>query len=53
MAGPDHRKIEGCVALGSPADFPNLSEAAGRPQQDLQAQLEFGLRVIAVGLLGA
>jgi AcrR family transcriptional regulator len=52
MADPDHRDVEGLVALASPDTFPHLSEAATRPHQDLQAQFEFGLRAIAAGLLG-
>jgi TetR/AcrR family tetracycline transcriptional repressor len=52
IAGPDHRNVEGLVALASPGAFPYLSEAATQPQQDLQTQFEFGLRAIAIGLLG-
>ena len=51
MAEPEQRDVEGLVALTSPEEFPNLSEAAARPEQDLQAQFEFGLRAIAAGLL--
>jgi TetR/AcrR family transcriptional regulator, tetracycline repressor protein len=50
-ADPGRRDIEGLTALTSPEEFPNLSEAASKPQQDLHAQFEFGLRAIAIGLL--
>jgi TetR/AcrR family tetracycline transcriptional repressor len=52
LADPGQRDVEGLVALASPEDFPYLSEVAAQPQQDLQAQFEFGLRAIAAGLLG-
>jgi AcrR family transcriptional regulator len=52
MADSSHGDVEGSVALASPEEFPCLSEAAAQPQQDLQAQFEFGLRAIAIGLLG-
>lgn len=51
MADPEHDDVEGQVALSSPEDFPHLSEAAVQPHPDVQAQFEFGLRAIAVGLL--
>lgn len=50
-ADPEQRDVEGLVVLNLPAELPNLSEAAARPEQDLSAQFEFGLRAIAVGLL--
>jgi TetR/AcrR family transcriptional regulator, tetracycline repressor protein len=50
-ADPEERDAEGLVALCLPAGLPNLSEAAALPEQDLQAQFEFGLRAIAIGLL--
>jgi hypothetical protein len=53
MADPRHHDGEGLVALTSPADFPNLSEAASQPQQHLRAQFEFGIRALAMGLLGS
>lgn len=53
MADPEHHLVEEDVALTSREEFPYLSEAAAQPQQDLQAQLEFGLRALAIGLLGA
>lgn len=53
MAHPEQHHVEENVALASREEFPFLSEAAAQPQQDLQAQLEFGLRAIAIGLLGA
>jgi AcrR family transcriptional regulator len=52
MADPDQRDAEELVALASPEEFPYLSEAAAQPEQDLQAQFEFGLWAIATGLLG-
>jgi TetR/AcrR family transcriptional regulator, tetracycline repressor protein len=51
-ASPEHHHAEERVALGTPEEFPCLSEAAALPQRDLQAQFEFGLRAIARGLLG-
>ena len=51
MAEPEQRGVEGLVAMTSPQGFPNLSEAAAQPEQDLQEQFEFGLRAIAIGLL--
>jgi putative N-acetylmannosamine-6-phosphate epimerase len=53
MADPEHHLVEENVALTSREEFPYLSEAAAHSRQDLQAQLEFGLRAIAIGLLGA
>jgi TetR/AcrR family transcriptional regulator, tetracycline repressor protein len=53
MADPGRRDSEALVALGSPEQFPYLSEAAARPRQEPQAAFEFGLRAIAIGLLGA
>ena len=47
-----HRDTEALVALTSPEQFPYLSEAAAQPRQDPQAAFEFGLRAIAIGLLG-
>jgi AcrR family transcriptional regulator len=52
VADPEQRDLESLVALASPEEFPYLSEAAAQPEQDLQAQFEFGLRAIAAGLLG-
>ena len=52
MADHDHGDVEGLVALASPEEFPHLSEAAAEPQPDPQAQFEFGLKAIAIGLLG-
>jgi hypothetical protein len=52
MADSNHGDVEGSVALTSPEEFPSLSEAAAQPQQDLQAQFDFGLRAVAIGLLG-
>ena len=51
-ADPEQRDTEGHAALNSPGEFPSLSEAAALPQQDPPVQFEFGLRAIAVGLLG-
>ena len=53
MADPEQRHVEELVALTSPEEFPYLSEAAAQPHQEPQAQFEFGLRAIAIGLLGA
>jgi AcrR family transcriptional regulator len=52
MANPGQRDTEVLVALASPERFPHLSEAAAQPRQDTQAAFEFGLRAIAIGLLG-
>ena len=53
MADPGSRDTEALVALAAPEQFPYLSEAAAQPRQDTQAAFEFGLRAIAMGLLGA
>lgn len=50
-ADPEHHTAEALIALASPEEFPCLSEAAVHPQQDVQAQFEFGLRALAKGLL--
>jgi len=52
MTDPGNRDSEALVALASPEQFPYLSEAAAQPRQDTQAAFEFGLRAIAIGLLG-
>jgi hypothetical protein len=52
MADPGRRDAEALVALASPEELPYLSEAAAQPRQDTQAAFEFGLRAIAIGLLG-
>lgn len=45
--------VEELVALASPEEFPHLSQAAAHPRTDPWRQFEFGVRAIAIGLLGA
>jgi AcrR family transcriptional regulator len=45
--------METLAAMVTAEDFPNLHEAMSRPQSDSGEQFEFGLRCLAIGLLGS